>query len=194
MRGIPQPSLFGWHVRTLPQYALLYILIATLIVAAAWWLAASPFGRALKAIRENQLAAESLGKNTVYFKTWVFAVAGAMAGVAGGMYAHYVTFVGPYAFTMDVSVVLFAMVILGCTGTIVGPLLGAIFLVLLPESLRFLMLPAQLQGPVRQMAYGLLLVVFMFVRPDGLYGIFRDVHHMLVRGRRQKSRPSTLMT
>jgi branched-chain amino acid transport system permease protein len=194
LRGIPQPSLFGWHVRTLPQYALLYVIIAALLVAAAWWLATSPFGRALKAIRENQLAAASLGKNAVYFKTWVFAVAGAMAGVAGGMYAHYVTFVGPFAFTMDVSVMLFAMVILGCTGTIIGPLLGAILLVLLPESLRFLMVPAQLQGPVRQMAYGLLLVVFMFVRPDGLYGIFRDAHRILLGGRQQKVRPSTSTT
>lgn len=181
LRGIPQPSILGWQVRTLPEYALLYLVIAVALVAATWWLAASPFGRALKAIRENQLAAEALGKNTVYFKTWVFAVAGGMAGVAGGMYAHYVTFVGPYAFTMDVSVVLFAMVILGCTGTIIGPLMGAILLTILPESLRFLMVPAQLQGPVRQMVYGLLLVVFMFVRPDGLYGILVDARRLAGR-------------
>jgi branched-chain amino acid transport system permease protein len=173
LRGVPQPAVFAWHIRTLPAYALLYGVIAVLLVAAMWWLAASPFGRALKAIQENQLAAEALGKSAVYFKTWVFAVGGAMAGVAGGMYAHYSTFVGPYAFTADVSVLLFAMVIIGCTGTVVGPLMGTVLLVILPEALRFLAVPAQLQGPVRQMVYGLLLVVFTLVRPDGLYGLLR---------------------
>jgi len=181
LRGIAQPSIFGWEVRTLPRYALLYLAIAVLMVAAAWRLAASPFGRALRAIRENQLGAEAIGKNPVYFKTWVFALAGAMAGVAGAMYAHYVTFVGPYGFTMDVSVLLFAMVILGCTGTIVGPLMGAVLLVILPEAIRFLMVPPRLQGPVRQMVYGLLLVVFVLVCPDGLYGILRDVRAGLRR-------------
>jgi branched-chain amino acid transport system permease protein len=175
LRGIPQPALFGWEVRTLPEYALLYLAIAALLILAARRLAASPFGRALQAIRENQLAAEAAGKNPVYFKTWVFALAGAMAGVAGTMYAHYVTFVGPFAFTIDVSVLLFAMVILGCTGTIVGPLMGAVLLVILPEALRFLMVPPALQGPVRQMVYGLLLVVFTLVRPNGLYGMVGDL-------------------
>ena len=184
LRGIPQPSIFGWEVKALPEYALLYVVIAVLVIAAAWWLAASPFGRALKAIRENQLAAESLGKNAVYIKAWVFAIAGGMAGVAGAMYAQYVTFVGPFAFTMDVSVVLFSMVILGATGTIVGPLMGAIVLTILPESLRFLMVPAQIQGPVRQMVFGLILVVVMFWRPDGLYGLLRDVRGALA-GKKQ---------
>ena len=181
LRSIAQPSIFGWEVRTLPRYALLYLVIAGLLIAAARRLAGSPFGRALKAIRENQLAAEAAGKNPVYFKTWVFALAGAMAGVAGTMYAHYVTFVGPYAFTMDVSVLLFAMVILGCAGTIVGPLMGAVLLVILPEALRFLMVPPRLQGPVRQMVYGLLLVVFMLARPDGLYGMLGDLRALLRR-------------
>lgn len=181
LRGIAQPSLFGWEVKTLPHYALLYLVIAALLIAVARRLAASPFGRALQAIRENQLAAEAAGKNRVYFKTWVFALAGAMAGAAGTMYAHYVTFVGPYAFTIDVSVLLFVMVILGCTGTIIGPLMGAVLLVILPEALRSLMVPPALQGPVRQMVYGLLLVVFTLLRPNGLYGMFGDLLGLLRR-------------
>jgi branched-chain amino acid transport system permease protein len=111
-----------------------------------------------------------LGKNIVLLKVKTFAVSGALAGLAGAMYAHYITFVSPEAFDVHASIYILSMVLIGGMGTLWGPLLGAAVLVIVPELLRFLPVSSTELGPLRQIIYGLILVVFCFSRPRGLVG------------------------
>jgi branched-chain amino acid transport system permease protein len=93
-----------------------------------------------------------------------------MAGVAGAMYAHYVTFIDPSSFSFVESVYIVSLVIIGGAGNTRGPLIGAAVLVVLPEVLRFVAVPLAYASNVRQIIYGLLLVVFVLLRPKGLAG------------------------
>ncbi|MBI4590780.1 MAG: branched-chain amino acid ABC transporter ATP-binding protein/permease [Candidatus Rokubacteria bacterium] len=168
--GIPRPTLLGWKLTTPSQYLLLFLVVAGLCVWLARRLTRSPFGRVLKAIREDEVATQALGKNITRFKVLVFVVAGALAAVAGNLYAHYVTFINPFSFTLEESIFIMAVVIVGGAGNLWGSLLGAAVLVIMPESLRFLQVPPTVSGAIRQIIYGLLLVLFMRFRPQGLWG------------------------
>ncbi len=133
-------------------------------------LVGSPFGRVMHAIREDEVVAKSLGKNTLRFKITVFAVSAALAAMAGSLYAHYISYIDPTSFTVMESILVIAMVIIGGAGSLWGPLIGAFVLVMLPEGLRFLGLPSAVAANLRQIIYGSLLVVMMMVRPRGLVG------------------------
>jgi len=168
--GIPRPSLLGWKVTTPSQYLVLFLAAAALCFFLARRLTHSPFGRVLKAIREDEVATQALGKNITRFKVLVFVVAGALAAVAGNLYAHYITFINPFSFTLEESIFIMAVVIVGGAGNLWGSLLGAAVLVIMPESLRFLQVPPTVSGAIRQLIYGVLLVLFMRFRPQGLWG------------------------
>jgi branched-chain amino acid transport system permease protein len=131
------------------------------------------YGRVLRSIREDEIASETLGKNTAKYKLQVFVVGAFFAGIAGSLYAHYITFIDPSSFTVMESITILLMVIFGGMGNIKGSLVGAVLLVMFPEMLRFLGMPSSIAAPMRQMIYGLLLVVFMIKRPQGLLGTYR---------------------
>jgi len=165
--GIPLPTLFGFPVGILPMalIALALILLATAVLSRG------AFGRTLTAIRDAESAAEALGKNVAIAKTLAVAFACAGAGVAGALYALHTSFVNVESFTMDYSVLVMAMVIIGGTGTLWGPLLGAILLLSLPSVLSFLpFIPPTQVGAVQQIIYGLLMTLLMIFRPAGLVG------------------------
>lgn len=168
--GVPRPRLLGWALSTPGDYLPLYLALGVLAALFAWRIASSPLGRVLRAIREDEVAAQALGKNVTAHKIQVFMVAGAMAALAGSLYVHYVTYVSPASFTLDESIFIMAVVIVGGTGNLLGSVLGAVLLVALPEALRFLQVPTAIAGPLRQVLYGLLLVLFMRFRPQGLLG------------------------
>src|SRR3989304_4308718 len=133
----------------------------------------SPFGRALQAMRDDELAARSIGIPVNWLKLQAFALASAMVGIAGGLYASYVSYIDPTSFSLNESILMLSMVIIGGTGNVRGPLTGAAVLILLPEALRFLQLPDAVAANVRLLAYGLLLVIMMHLRPQGLAGTYR---------------------
>ncbi|MEQ9152590.1 MAG: branched-chain amino acid ABC transporter permease [Parvibaculum sp.] len=166
--SIPTPRLFGWHVDSLYDYLILTGVCAALATAVLWWLARAPFGRLLKAIRDDELAARSLGKNVVLVKTVVFAISAGFAGVAGCLYAQYITYIHPDNFMLFESVFILAIVIVGGLANVWGAVCGAVVLVALPEALRFVDVPYLMLGPLRQMIYGALLVLFVLLRPEGL--------------------------
>jgi branched-chain amino acid transport system permease protein len=97
-------------------------------------------------------------------------VSGAVAAFAGSLYAHYVSYVDPSSFDISVSILILLMVMLGGAGTLRGPVLGAALLLALPEVLKFVPLPTGVGAAMRQLVYGLILVVVVFVRPEGLLG------------------------
>jgi branched-chain amino acid transport system permease protein len=123
-------------------------------------------------MRESASASMALGKNPTYLKSWSFVIAGALAGLAGGMFASYISYIGSDSFGNSVNILIFAMVIVGGVGTIWGPVLGAMLLTVMPAALSLLSIPANILGPVEQVIYGALLVLIVLFRPTGLYGIF----------------------
>ena len=133
----------------------------------------SPFGRILQGIREDEIVTAALGKDVNRHKVIVFMIGAFFAGIAGSLYAHYITFIDPSSFTIMESITILLMVVFGGMGSIKGSFVGAVVLVVLPELLRFLGLPSSIAAPLRQMIYGLLLTVLMLYRPQGLLGKFK---------------------
>ena len=168
--GIPRPTLFGWTMQSTLGFALFATALAVVAHLLVDRIATSPLGRVLLAIREDEVFAAGLGKNTFRMKVVVFAVSGALAASAGSVYAHYATYVDPKSFGVGESILVISMVIIGGAGSRWGPLLGAVLLVSLPEVLRFIGLPNDVAANVRQILYGTLVLVAMIIRPRGLVG------------------------
>jgi branched-chain amino acid transport system permease protein len=133
------------------------------VVLVARHIALSTHGRALFAIRDDEVAAEALGVDTTRYKVLAFVLGAFFAGVAGGLFAHYLSYLNPNSFTFLKSIEVIAMVVLGGMGSISGSVLAAIILTLLPEVLR----PVK---DYRMVLYSLMLIVLMITRPQGLLG------------------------
>lgn len=168
LHRIPRPSFFGLTITTPTAYLVFYALVMVVIFILLRALLASPFGLLLKAIREDEIVPQALGKDVISTKVTVFVIAGVIAGLAGGLYAHYFTYIDPIAFDVHASVLILSMVLIGGMGTLWGPVAGAALLICLPEALRFFPFPSEMIGALRQIAYGVILVVFCFWRPTGL--------------------------
>ena len=138
LRGIPRPTIFGITIESNGAYLLFYGAVLFIVFLVLLRLVRSPFGLLLKAVREDEMAPQALGKDIVALKIKTFVVSGAVAGLAGAMYAHYVTFISPGSFDVNVSIFILSMVLVGGMGTLYGAVLGAAVLVILPEMLRFL--------------------------------------------------------
>lgn len=171
--GIPRPDLFGWRVTTPAAFALFSTGVAAVCLLVLWRLKTSPWARLLLSMREDELAARGLGKNTRLAKVQAFAIAGAMAAIAGALYAAHVRYLDPSSASLDESILMLSMVLVGGLGNFRGPALGAAILILLPELLRFLHLPDAQAANLRLLIYGLLLVIMVHVRPQGLAGEYR---------------------
>ncbi len=171
--GIPRPVVFGYEVTSLIEY--LVLVGATLIITIIFLfiLYKSPFGLVLRALRDDEMAAEGLGKSPIHNFLYAFIIAGGFASIAGTLYATYVTYIDPTSFTLDESIFLLAILLVGGAGNRKGPFIGTVFMIILPEALRFLGLPDTVAPNVRQMIYGLTLIVLMFFRPQGLAGEYR---------------------
>lgn len=168
--GIPRFSFFGFSLDEIWSYLILVIVFVLITIFVLRRIVSSPFGRILKSIREDEIAAEVLGKNTAKHKLFVFIIGAFFAGIAGSLYAHYITFIDPSSFTVMESITILLMVIFGGMGSISGSIVGATILVIFPELLRFLGMPSSIGAQIRQMLYGLLLIVLMIWRPKGLLG------------------------
>lgn len=168
--GIPGFTVFGWEVQSVWAYLIVVAVFTFITLFMINRIVNSPFGRILKSIREDELASLSIGKNVTKYKLIVFVVGAFFAGVAGSLYAHYITFIDPTSFTPTESIMILLMVVFGGMGSIRGSLIGAFALIAFPEMLRFLGLPSSYAAPLRQMIYGLLLIILMVKRPQGIIG------------------------
>jgi len=134
--GIPGASILNYQFSEIAySYYILFLLVIVLIIS--WRLKNSRIGRAFLAIKNDPLAANSLGVNVLHYKMLAFVISAFIAGGAGSVYAHYVSFISPDAFTLNDSIIILCMVILGGSGPIFGVLLATVFLVLMPEIFRF---------------------------------------------------------
>ena len=167
--GIPKASI-GIVFNTQIKFLIFAIVIALLTIFIIKRIVHSPFGRVLRAIREDEIAAQSLGKNVNKYKIIAVVIGAAFAGIAGSLYAHYITFIDPTTFTLTETILILLMVVLGGMGSILGSVIGAAVLIILPEPLRFLQLPSSIVAAVRQMLYALILILLMIFKPDGFFG------------------------
>jgi branched-chain amino acid transport system permease protein len=168
--GIPQPNIFGWRINTHVDFLILVIGLCFITLWISHKIVTSPFGRALKAIREDEIFAQAMGKNVANYKVMIFVIGAGMASVAGTVYAGYITFIDPTSFTVMESIFIISIVIIGGAGNIWGSVLAAAVLVILPEALRFLGMPSAIAANMRQIIYGTLLIICMLFRPQGLIG------------------------
>lgn len=171
--GIPGFSIFGFQLSEVWQYLILVALFVFLTYFIIKRVVNSPFGRILQGIREDEIATQAMGKNVNKYKIVVFVVGAFFAGIAGSLYAHYITFIDPSSFTVMESITILLMVVFGGMGSLGGSFVGASVLVIFPELLRFLGMPSSVAAPLRQMIYGLLLIILMLKRPRGILGKFR---------------------
>lgn len=161
--GIPPPSLFGWELKTSGEVYYLLVAFALFAMGLMWNVKRSRLGRALESIREDELAAQVAGVDVAFHKIFVFVTSSALAALAGGLYAHLFAFISPDVFGLGLSVQLFAMVIVGGAGTILGSVIGAVLLTLLPEWLRF-------SKASYGVIYGLGILFLVIFMPDGVVG------------------------
>ncbi len=172
--NIPAARFPGFEITTPAQYLILALTCLALVMITIAVLVRSSFGRSLKAIRDDETAAWAFGKNVAVIKTMAVVLSSSLAAVAGSLYAFYLSFINVESFTLDTSVLLMAMVIIGGTATLFGPVGGTILILLLPAALSYLPgLPQTEIGSIQQMVYGLAMVLLMIYRPGGLFG-FRD--------------------
>jgi branched-chain amino acid transport system permease protein len=159
--GIARPVIFGQKIRKPEEFLYLIWGFVAVTVFLFHRLEQSRFGRALTYLREDPVAAEGSGIDTVRYRLMAFALGAAWAGMTGSIYAAKMTIISPESFSFWESVLIFLMVILGGSGSIPGVMVGAAIVVLMPEVFRDL-------ATARMLVFGLVMMVMMVVRPQGL--------------------------
>jgi len=171
--GIPNPNILGVSFDTIGGMAVIATLAAAGCALLSWFLLSSPWGRTLKAMRDDELAARGLGKNVRLLKVQVFAISCGLVAIAGALYASYASYIDPTSASLDESILMLSFVLVGGVGNFRGPLAGTFVLLAIPEVLRLVDLPSGVAAELRLMAYGLLLLLMMHFRPQGIAGNYR---------------------
>lgn len=171
--GIPKPSLFGMSIDSNAAFFALSLVVLGLVFALYQYIDKSSYGRALKAIREDEELATVMGYSVEKFKNVIFLLSAVIAGVAGGLFASYIAFIDPSTFQIHESIFLFTIIIIGGLASSLGSIVGALVLLSLPEVLRFVGLPYETAAQLQQIIYGLSLILIMVYRPRGLFGKYR---------------------
>lgn len=172
MPGIPMISNFAW-----------IFTFVVITIFAVWRVVNSAYGRALLAVREDEIAAEAMGVNTTQAKVRAFVIGAFFAGIAGGLFAHKLGYLNPQTFDFNRSFEIIIMVVLGGMGSISGSVIAAVFLTVIREALR------EVQSwtgvDLRMIIYSVTLIVLMLLRPNGLFGT-REITMYLPRSLRNK--------
>ena len=164
---IPPIEFFGLRLSTPSSAFPLFLAITLAIAAITWWVGVSPFGRVLRGIREDEQAVAATGKNTTAAKVLVFGLAASLAGLVGGLGAAYYRFIAPGNYSLEISIILVAIVVLGGSGNVMGVMVGGLLLGGLRPLLQNLVGDT---GIVWQsVVYGLGLVLIMLLRPGGVF-------------------------
>jgi branched-chain amino acid transport system permease protein len=160
--GIPSIEILGFAFDSKFTFLLLSVFITGIIWYLINNLVKSPFGRVLRALSEDEIFTKSLGKNVYQAKIISFTISGMFASVAGVLYAHYISYIDPTSFTIDESIFILSIVIIGGMRNLRNIFLATVFLVLLPEALRFVGMPSNIAANLRQIIYGIALVLVIF--------------------------------
>ncbi len=174
---VDPPSIGPVVFETETSYYYLTLTVLILTILAARNILRSPTGRALIAIRDSEVAAQAMGVSMAKYKTMAFAISAFFTGVAGGLYAHKLTFINPESFTILVSIEFLAMIIIGGLGSLHGAVFGAGFIIFLPQLIIMTKdyMPRYLadQTGLEAALYGLMIILFILLEPMGIYGRWR---------------------
>jgi branched-chain amino acid transport system permease protein len=172
LAAIPRPGFVdGKLLGSNGWFFSLCVAVAALMYFISHRLVHSPFGRVLRALREDEDATASLGKFVRNFRALVFTVSSAMAAVAGSLYAHYMSYVSPPDFSVHVTVLILTMVIVAGTRRLWTVPMAGVLVMAITDGVRYVDLPQAIAPGAQQILYGLLLVLFAVVLPDGLFGL-----------------------
>jgi branched-chain amino acid transport system permease protein len=166
------PSVLSGETRDI-VFATGSLLMALGVVLVIRWIVRSPYGRAITAMRDDELAFLTLGRNAMNIKLVIFALGSGFAGLAGGVYAYYFLYLNPDQFEILQSATILTMVVVGGMGSTLGPVVGGVLLLALPQAITFLQLPLSVMGPLQGVIFTLLVLIFIFVRPQGLISAAR---------------------
>ena len=168
--GIPPARLFGVGIEPGWPFLLVCLAAMALFLFVKWRLVSAPFGTTLQAIREDEVVASVLGNDVTRIRIIVFVIAGTATALAGTLLAFYLRFLDPTSFTFGFTIFIWAALFVGGSVSTLGNIVGPVILILFPEALRFVGLSGTYVPHVQQALYGLLLVVMMMFRPQGLCG------------------------
>jgi branched-chain amino acid transport system permease protein len=168
--GIPKPSFFGFNISSNLMYLGFVAVVCVLSLLVMWRIVKSPFGKLLQACRDDELGLRILGKNTFALKWKAMMISAFFAGIAGSLFAHYITFIDPTSFHLEEIILMLTILIVGGIASLRGSVVATFVIILIPESLRFLSLPSAIVGPLRQVIYAMILLGILLYRPRGLFG------------------------
>lgn len=171
--GILRPTIGSLSFASNGLFLLLVGCFLVFIYAISHFVVHSSFGRVLKAIREDEQVIGVFGYKTHQFKLVVFVLSAAITAISGGLIATYITFIDPSIFTIHESIFILSIIILGGLANIRGSVFGAVILVILPEVMRFIGFPSEVAAQLRQLIYGMLLILLMLYRPRGMVGEYK---------------------
>lgn len=165
--GIPAISIFGIDINSKLAFLILTLILTAIVFIIIRNITKSPFGRILISLSEDEIFTKSLGKKVYSAKVISFTLGGMFAAIPGVLYAHYISYIDPTSFTVDESIFILSIVIIGGMRNLWGAAIAAAVLIILPEALRFIGMPSNIAANVRQILYGLALVFMMFKYSKG---------------------------
>lgn len=166
---IPRFALGPWTITTAAVTLLFVCGLAASSYVFCHFLIRSPYGRLVRAVRDDEIAVEAFGKDPLWAKLSIFAIGAGVTGAAGSVFAHYLRYVGPTQFGLDLVMLFLVMLVLGGQYNLAGVTVGAVVVGAMIEGLRFAPLPHEVSAYLHQVIFGILLVAILFVRPDGLF-------------------------
>jgi len=174
--GIPRPSIAGFTLKSDLSFSYFLLGWALIAILFSLRLEKSKLGLAMKALRDNSLAAETMGMDVNKIKIISFVLSAALGGAAGSLYAHYAGYISPDLFNFNTSTLIISMLIIGGSGSVAGSVVGAMLLIILPEALRFM-------NNYYMVIYGLGTVLIVVFVPGGLAGLTSRIMNKLLTKR-----------
>ena len=162
--NIARPGLGSWSLKSDLSYYFFVLAMLALVCVLVSAYVRSGYGRALRALRDDEIAAGCMGVNVNVAKIHAFVISAGIAGLAGSLYAHYVRYINPESFTLDISIRILIMMVVGGIGSILGSVVGAFVVYVLPETLRFL-------NDYYYLVFGLVIILLMLFLPRGLVSL-----------------------
>lgn len=170
--GIPKPELAGLVFSTPMQFFFLALFFTSITLLFFYWFSKTHLCKLLECTRDDEVWLTVLGKRPAYYKFVSISITVVFATIAGALYASYMSYIDPTSFTLDESILVLTIILVGGTGNIFGPVSGALIYVLLPEALRFIYMPDSVAANARMIIYALILICIVRFKPNGLFGKF----------------------
>lgn len=168
--GIIAPNFFGYEINSPLDFSIYAGSWVLLIIFFLRWFYRTPLHILIRATKDDEIAILNIGKNPKYYKRISILISSVIAGVAGTIYASYTTYIDPSSFTLNESILILSIALIGGSGSIAGSLVGALIYVLIPEVLKFLSIPEMVAANMRMVLFGMILVLIVRFKPSGIFG------------------------